>query len=140
MKFIFLITFFSFSSIAFGASKTIAQCTVNQVVDYTGARINLLQMKDGQLKANLIFGTTVSGTAYRVQEVSPGVFEGSIRNQPQFSIRLVISSKGKTNRYVNGFSSALEAIYPDVNSSTGKGSVKTTTKDNFVCGKIISRF
>lgn len=140
MKLFILITSLIVSSASFGASKTLAQCAVNKVVGYEGARVNLLETEEGRLKVNLIFGTTVSGQSYQVTQVSPGVFVGSIKNKSQFPLKLVISTIGKTNAYVNGYSSSLEATYPDLNSPTGKGSVKTTPNNDFVCGKIISNF
>jgi hypothetical protein len=140
MKLSLLMMTLMLSSASFGASKTIAQCTVNKVSGGEGARVNLLQTEDGQYKANLIFGTTVSGQSFQVSQISAGVFVGSIRNKPQFPIKLVISSLGKVNSYVNGYAASLEAAYVDLRNPNGMGSVKTTDADGFVCGKIISRF
>lgn len=140
MKYMISLIIFSMSSFAFGASKTVSQCAVNKIQASKGARINLLMKEDGEYKANFIQGTTVSGTAYRLVQVSPGVFEGTIKNKSQFTMKLKITSQGKANQYINGFASSLEVIYPDLNSSTGRGSVKTTASDEFVCGKKISNF
>ena len=49
-------------------SKTIMQCAENHITTYNGARVNIIESNNGQLRANLIFGTTVSGTMYNVQE------------------------------------------------------------------------
>lgn len=140
MKFLILLTCTLLSATSFGASKTLAKCSVNKVGNYEGARVNLLETEDGKLKANLIFGTTVSGQMYHVTQVSSGVFVGSVKNQPQFRLKLVISTIGKANSYVNGYAASLEATSPSLNSSTGMKSVKTTANDEFVCGKFISRF
>lgn len=121
-------------------SKTIAQCTVDQVKGYEGVRVNLLKADNGELKANLIFGTTASGTMYHVQEVSPGTFLGSIKNKPQYTLKLMISLHGKTNAYVNGTIAYLEAVYPTLQNATGRKMIRTTPKEKFVCGKIISPF
>lgn len=139
MKKVVLLMFIFMSTITLGASEKVAQCAVRDVQNH-GVRVNLLKMEDGQFNGNLIFGTTVSGTTYRLKEVSPGLFEGHILKQPTFTLKLSISSHPKVNAYVNGFASTLEAIYPDVTSGTGIGQVKTNAKDDFVCGKIISRF
>jgi hypothetical protein len=128
------------SSFAFGASKTVAQCAVNVVKGSNGARINLLMTETGEYKANFILGTTVSGTTYHLEQTSPGVFTGNIKNKTPFTMSLKISSQGKANQYINGFASSLTVIYPDLNSNTGRRSLKTTAADEFVCGKKISNF
>lgn len=140
MKFALTLLLISMNSFAFGASQTISQCAVNLVKAGKGARINLLMTETGDYKANFIQGTTVSGTAYHLKQVSPGLFEGSIKKKAEFTMKLQITSQGKANRYINGFASSLEVIYPDLNSSTGRGSLKTVSSDDFVCGKKVSNF
>lgn len=140
MKYVISLIIFSMSSFAFGASTTISQCAVNQIKASKGARVNLLMTENGEYKANFIQGTTVSGTAYHLVKVSPGIFEGTIKNKPQFTMKLKITSQGVANRYINGYASSLEVIYPDLNSPTGSGTEKTAASDEFVCGKKISNF
>ncbi len=128
------------STSSLASAKTIIQCAVGRVSGGEGARINLLQADDGSLKANLIFGTTVSGTVYHVLQTSPGVYQGQINAKPEFSIHLIVSPQISSNKYINGHKSSLQIIYPDLNSQTGKSSFKSSPTEDFVCGKKIGDF
>ncbi len=140
MKTLILSTVLILASTVFGASKQIAQCTVGVLRPVIGFRVNLLQTSDGIYKANLIQGTTVNGTMYRLKKVGDGLFEGTILNNPDFFMRLVISSSPSQNSYIKGYASSLEVKYPDANSFYGASYFKTTSSDEFVCGKKIQSF
>lgn len=124
---------------ALAETELIAQCAVNEVTP-RGVRVNLRQNSNGSFKGNLIFGTTVSGTTYQLKEVSTGVYTGSIKGKPQFTMKLIIGTKAASNKNVVGYASSLEAIYPTVLNEEGFKSLKTKSSDKFVCGKVIGRF
>lgn len=110
------------------------KCAGDDVLD-RGVRVNLNRSESGTLRANLIFGTTVSGTMFNVTEVSPGIFEGAIKGKPQFAIRLAVSSKPAENKYIRGAAAELEVIYPNQTVPTGISHLKTSAQQNFACGK-----
>lgn len=139
MKLLILIMIISSSFVVH--AETVLKCTVNKVEGYEGARINLNRSSNGQLRANFIQGTTVSGTMYQVKEVSQGLYIGQIKNRPEFTIKLKVSNRTQSNQYVNGHSSELEVVYPTVLDKSGRGYFKSSRSDEFVCGKkLIGRF
>lgn len=111
------------------AKKTLYQCAVDKVESEDGARVNIIEHK-GKLRANLIFGTTVSGTMYTVTETAEG-FSGTIKRNPFFKILVKISEEPAQNANIDGYASSLEAIYPTALSPEGFKELKI----NFVCGK-----
>lgn len=140
MKSLILFSAFLMTTSAFASSKTLLQCAAGKIKGSDGVRINLIQADDGSLKANLIFGTTNSGTAYHVEETSPGLYEGEIKGKSQFPFRLQVSKKEDQNKYISGNASSLRATYPTVLNSKGYDTVETSTSDDFVCGKQIAPF
>lgn len=139
MKNKFLTLVLIISGLGFNAhAETILRCAVKKVsADGTGARINLIQNANGTLRANLIFGTTVSGTMYNITEVGPGVYQGAIKTNGKFWIKLAVSSSKAENRYIKGFKASLNVIYPDLRKRTGFGTFNSEASDEFVCGKQI---
>lgn len=119
-------------------AATLFQCAVNNVVGYQGARINVIQNAKGQLRANLIFGTTVSGKMYSLSEIAPGIFQGAVKGKgkEKQTLKLFVSNVAMENNYIRGFVSQLE-----VSSISGQGaSFKSSDADGFVCGKKIRNF
>ncbi|MCB0370132.1 MAG: hypothetical protein KDD45_12090 [Bdellovibrionales bacterium] len=112
-------------------ANTIYQCAVENVVPH-GARVNILENK-GKFRANLIFGTTVSGTMYSVEPSQFG-YKGSIKGQPGFSIEIYVSSTRAKNSNIEGFAAKLNAVYPTLQNAAGFNKVSTP----IVCGKKIS--
>jgi hypothetical protein len=135
---------FSFVMIVFlGAQAhavTILKCAVKRVTADKGARVNLLQGSDDTLRANLIFGTTVSGTMYHVTEVRPGIYQGTIKGKKDFKIQLAVSDTPSENKYIRGYRATLEVTYPDLQESSGRGSFRSVGSDQFVCGEQINNF
>lgn len=113
------------------AKTTIYQCAVDQVEPH-GARVNVVENK-GLLRANLIFGTTVSGTIYNVEKTNRG-YAGQIKNKPEFTMELVITNERDENSNIDGYKSHLKAVYPTLLNSDGYEVVETT----LVCGEKIS--
>ncbi len=139
MKYILTAMVLTWSLCASAAFKTIAQCAVENVVGWEGARVNL--KSDGtNLKANFIQGTTISGTMYHVTQTSPGVFKGSIKGDASNTILLKISKTPGANRSINGHAASLEITYPSSQVARGYKNLKTTPSDNFVCGKKFADF
>ena len=112
-------------------AKTLYQCATNKVSP-NGVRINVIE-SNGKTRANLIFGTTVSGTMYSVEEGSRG-YSGEIKNKPQFSLDLEISDTPARNANISGYRAYLKAIYPTMQNANGYDLVDT----ELVCGKKIS--
>jgi hypothetical protein len=136
-----LIPLFLSLSFSLGAhAETVMKCSVNKLGPYKGARINLLQ-SNGKLRANLIFGTTVSGTMYGIYHSGAGFYFGKNAGQKDAWLKLEISPVvTMKNNYIEGHLATLEVVYPDLNSKTGVSYLKTSTKDLFVCGKQINSF
>jgi hypothetical protein len=137
-KFISLITVFV--ALVFSAqahAETILKCAVNNVVGYEGARVNVIKNAKGEVRANLIFGTTVSGTMYSVSEIAPGIFQGAIKGKgkEKFWIKLFVSGAVAENKSIRGGKSQLEVVYPTTLVKSGMGHFKSFEKDNFVCGE-----
>lgn len=140
MKFILtLLTLVTLTSPAFAASTTVMKCAVENVHGYEGARVNVIQNAKGEVRANLIFGTTVSGTMYKAAQVDNKIV-GAIRNKTQFTIEVALSNEAATNKYISGVKATLSAVFPDLRNANGIGSVVTVASDNFVCGKQIAPF
>lgn len=118
------------------SAETVLQCAVNKVPT-SGARINIVENDKGQLRANLIFGTTVSGTMYNITEVKPGVYQGAVKANDKFWIKLAVSEVQAENRYIRGYKSSLEVVYPDLRKASGFGVFKSKAGDVFTCGKQI---
>ncbi|MFS4457610.1 hypothetical protein [Bdellovibrio sp. HCB2-146] len=119
-------------------AATLFQCAVNNVVGYQGARVSVIQNAKGQLRANLIFGTTVSGKMYALSEIAPGIFQGTLKGKgkEKQTLKLFVSNVTMENNYIRGYVSQLE-----VSSSSGQGvSYKSSDADGFVCGKKIHNF
>jgi hypothetical protein len=112
-------------------AETVFQCAVNQV-NPDGVRLNVLESNKGA-RLNLIFGSTVSGTMYTVTKSRDG-YLGTVKGHPEFEIQLMISQVIGRNSNISGYVSHLIAIYPDLNSSTGKGFVDL----DLICGQKIS--
>jgi hypothetical protein len=120
-------------------AETILKCAVKNVRN-EGARVNLLQSAGGNLRANLLFGATVSGTMYNVVEVKPGVYQGTIKGKEEFKLELTVSEVAAENRYIRGFKSSLSVEYPDLRKRSGRDSFTSTAGDEFVCGRQIRGF
>jgi hypothetical protein len=115
-------------------AKTLFQCAVDKVVP-GGVRVNVIE-NNGKIRANLIFGTTVSGTMYSVHETSGG-YVGAIRNKPQFTLELTLSDTAVENANIRGSLSQLKAVYPTLNNDRGYDVIET----ELVCGtKITERW
>lgn len=122
-------------------SQTFMQCSVGKVKGYEGARINLLKDSNGDFKANLVFGTTVSGTMYHVAQRSDGLeYQGRIKNKDKFWLVLKLTNKAAQNRYIRGQAASLEVVYPTLQNRAGYKVFKSAPADNFVCGKQINNF
>lgn len=142
-KFISLITVFV--ALTFGAqaqAETLLKCAVNNVSAQQGARINIIKNAKGEVKANLLFGTTVSGKMYSVSEIAPGIFQGAIKGKvnQKFWIKLFVSGAAAENNSIRGGKSQLEVYYPTTQNASGIGYFKSSEKDNFVCGEKVRRF
>lgn len=142
-KLISLITVFV--ALSFGVqaqAETVLQCAVNDVAGYKGARVNVIKNAKGEVRANLIFGTTKSGQMYSVSEIAPGIFQGSIKGKAnqKFQIKLFVSGAAAENNAIRGGKSQLEVYYPTTQVSSGVGYFKSSEKDNFVCGEKVRRF
>ena len=120
-------------------AETLMKCAVNDMSS-RAARVNLIKDKKGDVKANLIFGTTISGTMFKVEETEDGLFVGSIRNKSEFWIKLDVSSTKHKNKYIDGYLSKLDVVYPTVLEPSGKKHLTTKKSDLFVCGKQIRNF
>jgi hypothetical protein len=121
------------------SADTVLQCAVNKVPT-NGVRVNLMKSVQGQMRANLIFGTTVSGTIYNVTEVKPGIYQGSIKSNEQFWIKLSISSTPAENSYIRGYKSSVQVVYPDLRKSSGFGTFNSVAAEEFTCGKKINSY
>lgn len=132
MKGLIIVLFASltFQSAA-SAGTTIYQCAVDTVVPQ-GARVNIVE-NNGAIRANLIFGTTVSGTMYDVTP-SPLGYSGTIRNKANFDINLAISTTRAKNSNIEGFKSHLKAVYPTLQNRFGYDVIDV----DLVCGQKIS--
>lgn len=142
-KLISLITVFV--TLSFGAqahAATLLKCAVNDVAGYKGARVNVIKNAKGEVRANLIFGTTNSGQMYSVSEIAPGIFQGAIKGKgkQKFWIKLFVSGAAAENNSIRGGKSQLEVYYPTTQAASGVGYFKSSEKDNFVCGEKIRRF
>lgn len=127
-----LITLISFVFISLSTqAETIYQCAVDNVVP-RGVRLNIIE-NQGQVRANLIFGTTVSGTMYNVDAYRLG-YKGSIKGSPNFPIEIYISTTRAKNSNIEGFASQVKAVYPTQLNSSGFDQVTV----QLVCGKKIS--
>jgi hypothetical protein len=113
------------------AKTTLFQCAVDRVEGH-GARVNVIE-SNGGIRANLIFGTTVSGTLYHVEKTNLG-YAGQIRNKPAFRLELVITGEPGRNSNVDGYKSYLKATYPTRKNRRGYDAVETA----LVCGEKIS--
>lgn len=141
-KLISLITVFV--ALSFGAqaqAETLLKCAVNNV-GTQGARVNVIRNAKGEVRANLLFGTTVSGQMYSVSEIAPGIFQGTIKGKgkQKFWIKLFVSGAAAENNSIRGGKSQLEVYYPTVQAASGVGYFKSSEKDNFVCGEKVRRF
>jgi|GEM_PF-2670345 len=115
-------------------AKTLFQCAVDNVVP-GGVRVNVIE-SNGKIRANLIFGTTVSGTMYSVKETSWG-YSGEIKNKPPFTLELTLSTTPTENANIRGSLSRLKAIYPTLENDRGYDVIDT----ELVCGtKITDRW
>ncbi len=112
-------------------AETIYQCAVDKVVPH-GVRVNVIET-NGKLRANLIFGTTVSGTMYSVERTADG-YAGEIKNKPDFTLALDITSNEAENSNIRGYRSHLKAVYPTLENENGYDVIDA----NFVCGEKIS--
>jgi len=126
------------------ASDTVMQCAEGRVTALKGVRVNILEGRE-DLRGNLIFGTTVSGTMFNLREVrgnSRGfsAYHGSIRNKEKATFFLRLTGDQAENRYIRGQLAELVVIYPDLNKASGYSEYKTTDKSQFVCGKQIAPF
>lgn len=142
-KFISLITVFVAMTFAAQAqAATVLQCAVNNVAADRGARVNIIKNAKGEVRANLIFGTTVSGKMYSVSEIAPGIFQGAIKGKAnqKYWIKLFVSGAAAENKSIRGGKSQLEVYYPTKLNSSGIGYFKSSEKDNFVCGEKFRRF
>lgn len=113
------------------AKTVLFQCAGDDV-QARGVRVNVIE-NNGLLRANLIFGTTVSGTMYGLKEAKDG-YIGQIKNKPTYSMELKISNIQSRNSNINGYKSSLKAIYPTLLNSKGFDIVNV----DFVCGEKIS--
>ncbi len=113
------------------AKTTLFQCAVDHVRG-GGARINIIE-NNGVVRANLIFGTTVSGVMYAVQRTQDG-FIGQIKNKPEFTLELAISRERGRNSNIAGYKAYLKAVYPDLNKSAGFDIVEGP----LICGEKIA--
>jgi hypothetical protein len=111
-------------------AETIFQCAVNNVKQ-GGVRVNVIQSPKYGYRANLIFGTTVSGQMYRIQPTKEG-FKGDSHGLP---MELRISRVPTQNKYIVGYAAQLDVVYVDMRNASGEGSVSTTPSQRFVCGK-----
>jgi hypothetical protein len=120
---------------ALANAGTLFQCAVDSVQADRGVRLNVIE-NNGVKRANLIFGTTVSGTMYAVEETASGL-KGHIKNSPQFEMELIISSQQAENANIRGHRAVLRAIYPTLQNAQGFDVVET----ELVCGdKIADRW
>lgn len=142
-KLISLITVFV--ALSFGAqaqAETVLKCAVNNVTAQQGTRVNIIKNAKGEVKANLLFGTSVSGKMYSVTEIAPGIFQGAIKGKAnqKFQLKLFVSGAAAENNSIRGGKSQLEVYYPTKQAASGIGYFKSSEKDNFVCGEKIRRF
>ncbi len=119
------------SSASANAKTTLYQCAVENV-DPDGVRVNVIHSK-GKLRANLIFGTTVSGTMYQLNEIKNG-YTGNIKNHPEYTIDLNISNKAGQNTNIKGKKAHLNAMYPTELNAKGFDTIET----DLICGEKIS--
>lgn len=113
------------------AKTVLFQCAGDDV-QARGVRVNVIE-NNGLLRANLIFGTTVSGTMYGLKEVQDG-YIGQIKNKPTYSMELKISNIQARNSNIDGYKASLKAVYPTLLNSKGFDVVNV----DFVCGEKIS--
>ncbi len=131
----FVLIFSVVSSMAVSAAaETRFRCSVGQLGSWRGARVNMIYSESNGLRANLVFGTTVSGTMYRITSQEDGVYLGEIKKFPKAYLKLRVSNTKAENKYIKGTAASLEVVYPDLNSRSGLSKLKTETADNFVCG------
>ena len=112
-------------------ARTLFQCAVDNVRDQ-GARVNVIET-NGTLRANLLFGTTVSGTMFQLAQTTNG-YQGAILGRPEFTILLRISNRVGNNSNISGYQSELTAVYPTSLNSQGYQMIQT----RLICGKKIS--
>lgn len=134
-KIALFLLFLSFESQA----DTLFKCAVDRVTANKGVRLNVIRNAAGGLRANLIFGTTVSGIMYSLKEIAPGRYRGT-KDKETFWLLLRVSGSEMQNRSIKGFSSDLSVVYPDLNKKTGKAFYETRPTDDFVCGRQIATF
>jgi hypothetical protein len=142
-KLISLITVFV--ALALGANahaENLLKCAVTNVTAQQGTRVNVIKNAKGEVKANLLFGKSVSGKMYAVSEIAPGIFQGSIKGKAnqKFWIKLFVSGAAAENNSIRGGKSQLEVYYPTTQASSGIGYFKSSEKDNFVCGEKVRKF
>lgn len=113
------------------AKTVLFQCAGDDV-QARGVRVNVIE-NNGLLRANLIFGTTVSGTMYGLKEAQDG-YIGQIKNKPNYSMELKISNIQARNSNIDGYKASLKAVYPTLLNSKGFDVVNV----DFVCGEKIS--
>lgn len=129
----FLLTFMTVTTLTMMANaKTILFQCAGDKVQAGGVRINVTE-NDNIIRANLIFGTTVSGTMYGIIE-SPEGYLGQIKNKPTYSMELKISDIQGRNSNIMGYKASLKAVYPTLLNSKGFDIVDA----NFICGAKIS--
>jgi hypothetical protein len=119
-------------AVASADSESVLQCAGN-LVGSDGVRVNLIRSAKSGLRANLIFGTTVSGQMYRVQPTAEG-FKGDRQGLP---MELRVSSSRARNKYIDGRKASLEVTFVDLRNPSGQGRHSTKLSDQFVCGKQI---
>ena len=113
------------------AKTVLFQCAGDDVQD-RGVRVNVIE-NNGVVRANLIFGTTVSGTMYSLSETPEG-YIGQVKNKPTYTMDLKISPIQAQNSNINGYKASLKAVYPTVLNSKGFDTVNV----HFICGEKIS--
>ncbi len=116
-----------------GVANAYMSCAVDKV-NPGRARVDFQEEPDGTVRANLIFGSSGSGVVYTLVQTSPGLYEGGIKTQPQFKMKLFISQVSNDNNYIIGVNAKLLAIYPDASSKTGSSIVNVGEAEKFVCG------
>lgn len=128
-----LLTFMAVITLTVMANaKTVLFQCAGEDVQAGGVRVNVIE-NNGALRANLIFGTTVSGKMYNLTEAPQG-YIGQINNKPAFTMELNISNIAAVNSNINGTKATLKAVYPTLLNSNGFDVVET----NFICGEKIS--
>lgn len=112
-------------------AETKFQCAGNNVRN-GGVRVNVMKTK-GKWRANLIFGTTVSGTMY-VMKKNGNVYEGIARGDSDYRMILTLSEQTEENANIMGVAARLRVTYPDLDFP----GVRSTKNVALVCGEKIS--